>query len=199
MVSKYPPMPEPPNPVIHWPHAPPHRLGTRGTYFVTARTYQKALHFKGRERLEVLHRGLLNLAHEHQWRLLAWAVFCNHYHFVAESPSDSPDAQSLGLWIGQLHERTAKWINRLDGCSERKVWHNFRETLLTFDASLFARLNYTHQNPVRHGLVAVANQYPWCSAAWFEREAPNSFVNTIYKFKMDKVNVEDDFEISGEW
>ena len=35
----------------------------------------------------------------------------------------------------------------------------------------------------------MANQYHWCSAAWFERVAPPSTVKTIYGFKTDKLNV----------
>jgi len=50
---------------------------------VTAGTYQKQHHFTGRKRIEVLHRGLLAVAHEFALRLEAWAVFSNHYHFVA--------------------------------------------------------------------------------------------------------------------
>jgi len=50
-----------------------------------------------------------------------------------------------------------------------------------------------HRNPVKHGLVKVANQYPWCSAAWFERTASPAQVKTIYSFKTDKVNVYDDY------
>jgi len=106
---------------------------------------------------------------------------------------------SLGRLLGKLHERTAKWVNHADNSPGRKIWHNFRETQLTYEKSFFARLNYTHQNPVRHGLVAIANQYPWCSAQWFEREAPASLVNTVYRFKTDRVTVEDDFVVSGEW
>jgi len=41
--------------------------------------------------------------------------------------------------------------------------------------------------------VAVANQYRWCSAAWFERVATPAMVQTIYSFKTDKVEVPDDF------
>jgi putative transposase len=47
---------------------------------------------------------------------------------------------------------------------------------------------------VKHGLVAVANQYPWCSASWFERTARPAQVKTIYGFKTDKVNVLDEYE-----
>jgi len=39
----------------------------------------------------------------------------------------------------------------------------------------------------------VANQYPWCSAAWFERAASPAQVKTIYGFKIDQVKVEDDY------
>jgi putative transposase len=41
--------------------------------------------------------------------------------------------------------------------------------------------------------VPVANQYPWCSAAWFERVASPAQAKAIYGFKIDRVKVEDDF------
>jgi putative transposase len=66
-------------------------------------------------------------------------------------------------------------------------------TKLTFERSYLARLNYVHQNPVKHGLVKVANQYPWCSAAWFERTASPAAVKTIYSFKTDKLKIDDDY------
>jgi putative transposase len=52
---------------------------------------------------------------------------------------------------------------------------------------------------LKHGLVEVANQYPWCSAAWFERTASVAMVKSIYRFKTDSLNVEDEFEPAGEW
>ena len=64
----------------------------------------------------------------------------------------------------------------------------------TYEKSYLARLNYVHQNPVKHGLVGVANQYPWCSAAWFERTASAAQVRTIYSFKTDQVSVTDDYD-----
>jgi putative transposase len=64
---------------------------------------------------------------------------------------------------------------------------------LTYERSYLARLNYVHQNPVKHGLVRVANQYQWCSAAWFERTAAASAVKTIYGFKTEKLKIHDDY------
>jgi len=98
-----------------------------------------------------------------------------------------------------LHTKIARWINRLDRTPNRKVWHNYRETALTYQVSYLARLNYVHQNPVRHGLVPVANQYPWCSAGWFENTASPVMVKAIYRFNEAAVQVEDDFEPNAEW
>ncbi len=184
---------------LHWPHAPRHFLAQQGTYFVTAGTYQRRHFFRGGVRLGVLHRGLLSVCKEFGWALEAWAAFSNHYHFVAHSPVGEPTADSLRGMLGKLHGRCASWVNRLDGKPGRKVWFNYWETRLTYERSYLARLGYTHQNAVRHGLVEVANQYPWCSAAWFERTAASAQVQTIYGFKLDRVEVYDDYQPSLEW
>jgi len=186
-----------PDEQIPWPHAPTHQLSEAGTYFVTAATYLKAHHFPGADRLGVLHRGLLKLAHEFGWQLEAWAVFSNHYHFVGHSPADQ--ATNLSDMLGRLHAKTAGWINRLDNTPGRQVWHNFWDPRLTFQKSYQARLNYVHQNPVKHGLVLVASQYPWCSARWFERTASAAKVKSIYRFKIDGIHVSDDFEPDRDW
>jgi len=181
---------------ITWPHAPLHQLSSRGTFIVTAGTYKKDHYFRSHDRLNVLHRGLLSVGREFGWQFEAWSVFSNHYHFVAHSPDDGAD--NLAQMLGLLHEKTAKWINKLDKLAGREVWHNFWETKLTHKNSYLARLNYVHQNPVRHGLVYVANQYPWCSAGWFERTARPAQVKTIYGFKIDKLRVLDDYDVSLE-
>jgi putative transposase len=189
-------MPEPKTP---WPHAPLHQLSTRGTYFLTATTYQKKHHFRGAKRLRVLHRGLLTVAEKFGWRLEAWAVFSNHYHFIGHSPDDAEDASSLADMLSVLHVKTAGWVNKLDDTPRRQVWFNFRETKLPHQRSYLARLNYVHQNAVKHKLVPVANQYPWCSAAWFERTALAAMVKSIYRFKTERISVTDDFEVDGDW
>jgi putative transposase len=184
---------------VPWPHAPLHRLSAKGTYFLTAGTYRKEHFFRGANRLQVLHRGLLTVTQKYGWTLEAWAVFSNHYHFVGHSPELDDSAESLSQMLGLLHEKTAKWINRLDASQGRQVWHNFWDTRLTYEKSYLARINYVHQNPVKHGLVAVANKYPWCSAGWFERNAQPAQVKTIYGFKLDKLKVYDEYEAAPDW
>jgi putative transposase len=173
-----------------WPHAPVHRLSEHGICIVTAGTLHKRHLFDTPAKRDLLERMLLSLARKCVWQLEAWAVLVNHYHFVARG---APDSVPMREFLRELHSRSAIALNRMDGVADRPVWYNFRDTRLTYQYSYLARLNYVHRNAVKHGLVAVANAYPWCSAAWFERTASPAQVKTIYRFKIDQVKVEDDF------
>ncbi|MHB8973960.1 MAG: transposase [Pirellulaceae bacterium] len=177
-----------------WPHAPLHRLSEKGTFMVTAGTLGKEHFFRDAKTLDLLEGQLLSKAKEYHWQLEAWAVFSNHYHFIAHAIED---AATLKLFLSHLHADTAREVNLLDGKSDRKVWFNFWDTELTYEKSYLARLNYVHQNAVKHALVPVANQYRWCSAAWFERTARPAQVKTIYSFQTDRIRVVDDFDVLG--
>lgn len=184
---------------IPWPHAPAHHLSEKGTYFVTSSTYRKEHHFRGAKRLVALQRGLLKLCDRYEWKLEAWAIFSNHYHFVAQSPRDNENAESLRPMLAELHAKSAAWVNRFDGSPGRRVWHNFWEARLTFQKAYLARLNYVNQNPVKHRLVPVAIRYSWSWAGWFERTATEAFVKSVYRFKIDTVHVEDNHVPSEDW
>jgi putative transposase len=173
-----------------WPHAPIHRLGSDGIYIVTGATLRKERLFTSPEKLTLLESELMTLAKKYQWQLEAWSVFVNHYHLIARGGGGPAD---LDLYIKHVHATTAGELNRLDHAQGRQVWFNYWETRLTFERSYLARLNYVHQNAVKHGLVAIANQYPWCSAGWFERTASPAAVKTIYSFKFERLKIDDDY------
>jgi putative transposase len=178
------------SPTKDWPHAPVHRLDSAGIYIVTGATLHKAHLFQSPEKLGLLENELLSLSKKYEWQLEAWAVFVNHYHFVARGQGTD---EALKRFVQHLHSNTARSINRLDDAIGREVWYNFWDTKLTYERSYFARLNHVHQNPVKHGLVKVANQYPWCSARWFERVASPARIKTIYSFRFDQLKIEDDY------
>ncbi len=157
---------------------------------VTAGTYRKVPYLNSPERLDLAMRMLFDCAVEFGWQLQAWAILSNHYHFIAFSPNDS---SSLRRFIGKMHMVLAKEINSQDSTLGRKVWHQYWDSRITYERSYFVRLNYVHNNPMHHRLVPVATAYRWCSAAWFERNAPIAFVKTVQSFKYDKLSIPDDF------
>src|SRR5262245_28374267 len=101
-----------------WPHAPIHRLDTNGVYIITAGTHYKRHLYNSPEKLTLLEARLLTLAKQSEWQLEAWAVFSNHYHFVARS---LPGATDLGQLIRRLHAVTARALNRLEPTEGRAV------------------------------------------------------------------------------
>ncbi len=161
---------------------------------VTCGTYLKRHHFRRAERLRFLCDTLWRLAAKYDWNLQAWAVFSNHYHWVALSPAD---ASSLRTFVNELHSQTSKATNEWDHTPGRQVWFQYWETRLTYQRSYFARLSYVHRNAVHHQLVGEASLYPWCSAGWFQRHATASFYRTIIKFGIERLKVPDDFQV--EW
>ena len=175
---------------MNWPHGPAHWLFEPGLYIVTAATYRKLRHLNSPARLDFVQNSLFEYADEFAWNLRAWAVLANHYHFVAASPTDPCTLRKL---LGKLHMKTAEQLNAWDNTPGRKVWFQFWDSRITYERSYLARLNYAHQNPVRHGVVPVAEIYKWCSASWFARTAPPVFAKTVNGFRIDQVSVPDDF------
>ncbi len=173
-----------------WPHAPAHWLIGPGLYIVTTGTHGTKPHLNTPERRDYFLQALFGAAAEFAWELHAWAVLNNHYHWVARATENSGPLKRM---LGKLHMTTAKELNLLDGTPGRKVWFQYWDTLMTDERAYLARLNYVHHNPVKHGVVAQAANYRWCSAAWFAENATPAFRATVESFKIDQVNVPDEF------
>ena len=173
-----------------WPHSPFHNFIPGEIYIVTAGTLYKKHYFHDDARLQLLQANLLTILDDNKWVIQAWAVFVNHYHFIARAPQDG---QPLDALIKELHSITAHEVNRLDGVSGRQVWFQYWDDCISFEKSWLARLNYVNSNAVHHGLVRIAADYPCCSAAWFEQNTSSSFCRVVKSFRYDRLKIADDF------
>ena len=173
-----------------WPHAPPHHFTPGGLYMLTAATLHKAPLFHTSEKLDLFRDIALELCGSYALQLQAWAFLANHYHLIA---SFEHALVSHRVFLRHFHREIAVRLNQHDQTPSRRVMYQFWDTQLTFEKSWLARLHYVHQNPVHHGLVPVASDYPWCSARWFETNSRPAFLKTVYSFKTDKLKLADDF------
>lgn len=176
-----------------WPHAPVHRFGDAGVYFVTGATLYKQHFFRGARTLDALQGLLFEKASEHGIALQAWCLFPNHYHLVA-STDDGPRLKEM---LERFYVDSARALNERDQAKGRQVWYQCRDTQLTYERSWLARLKYTHENAVHHGVVANALNYRWCSASWFANTARTSLVQTVHRLKLERISIYDDFEVVG--
>jgi putative transposase len=113
-------------------------------------------------------------------KLLAYVVMLDHVHLVVVPPDDL----ELGPIIGDVKRHTARDIHKLlkgtasdlsgellvrrDGKEKIAVWqrrcfdHNCRTT-----ESVWEKVNYCHNNPVRKGLVRQAADWQWSSFGYY--------------------------------
>ncbi|MGA0370123.1 MAG: transposase, partial [Kiritimatiellia bacterium] len=155
----------------HWHHAPLHRFSPNTVYMLTAGTYKKSLLFLGEKRLTLMQDLLLQRMEETNWIPHAWACFPNHYHVVMMAPNSG----NIQQWVKGYHSKLAIALNKMDKVSGRKVMYQYWDRCITYDNSYYARLHYVIHNPVKHGFVKVARDYPFCSARWFEKNNPTAF------------------------
>jgi putative transposase len=140
-----------------WPHAPPHYFTPNATYIVTAATLHRKPLFDSDAKLDLLRDTTFALAKSYALTLQAWAFFRNHYHLVI-SFEQAPIAHRD--FVRHLHRELAKQLNGVDGTLGRRVMYEFWDTRLTFEKSWLARLNYVHQNAVKHGLGPATKSVP---------------------------------------
>ena len=180
------------NKLVHepWPHAPPHYFTPDGTYLITAATLHRKPLFNSGAKLSYFRDTTFRLAANYDLSLQAWAFFPNHYHLVISFDSASVTHRNF---IRHLHRELALRLNGINNSPGQPVMYQFWDTHLTFEKSWLARLKYVHHNPVHHGLTAIARDYEWCSAGWFESNGRAGFVKSVYSFKTDKIKVPDDF------
>ncbi len=173
-----------------WHHAPLHVFVPNTVYMVTGATLHKQHFYMGRARLEILKNTLIAITEIRGWELRAWAVFSNHYHFIAKSPIQNGVLCRL---IQHVHAESARQLNLMDKSPGHRVWYQYWDKCITFEKSYYPRLHYVLNNAVHHKLVAVASQYPFCSAGSFEAHASDSFQRKVESFRYDRLNQPDEF------
>ena len=125
------------------------------------------------------------------WDLIvhAWVVMSNRYHLMLEARKDN----SIPIFARHLHSLSAREVNALDGAQGRKVWFQYWDKYITDEKAFYARINYIHQNPVRHGIVSAAENYRWSSMRYFADRVGNPLAEAVRRMKIDKIKVVDDF------
>jgi putative transposase len=95
----------------------------------------------------------------HRLSLLGYCLMSNHVHLIAIP--QRPD--SLAMALKQVHGRYAAYFNALHASSGH-VWQGRYYSCALDPPHLWAALRYTELNPVRAGLVAEPEAFPWSSA-----------------------------------
>lgn len=98
-------------------------------------------------------------AGRHGVEIVAYCLMPNHVHLVAVPSADD----SLQATLKPVHMRHAQRINRARGWKGH-LWQGRYFSSPLDQAYFWAAIRYVERNPVRAGMVRVAEDYPWSSA-----------------------------------
>jgi len=141
-----------------------------GTYFFTVVLRDRA------SSLLVRHVGLLldamhHARHRRPFQNLALAVLPDHVHAIWRLPDGDSDYPTRWRHIKTLFAQGLPHALHPSGGGRSGVWQRgYWERLIRDERDLRAHVDYVHYNPVKHGLVARAVDWPHSSIHRYLRQ-----------------------------
>jgi putative transposase len=86
-----------------------------------------------------------------------WVVMPNHYHLLLKVSS----LRQVGSVVGPVHGRSARYANKRDGRSGRRVWYKYADRKVRSERHFFTCLHYIVMNPVKHGFAEAIHEWAW--------------------------------------
>jgi putative transposase len=139
--------------------------------FITAVTANREPFLISNENKQLLLDVIREVKLQHGFVMLGYAILNDHFHFLI-NPKDadiSKIMQSIKLRF------TRRYIKRASSTKEQPVslWQRrFWDHVIRDEDDFQRHLDYIHYNPVKHGVIASANEYIFSSfRAYVERGA----------------------------
>jgi putative transposase len=168
-----------------------------GTYFFTVVTEHRRPLFVDSQAISILRQAWRIVRRKWLFETVAAVLLPDHFHAVIALP---PGDDRFSLRLGKLKEFfTRKFLasggadgRRSDsriGRGEHALWQRrFWEHLCRDEDDLQEKVDYSHWNPVKHGLVKHVRDYKWSSFRRFVR---------LGEYPLEWGNAEDVTHISG--
>ena len=139
-------------------HNPPHLFQSNAKYFITGASYKHVHYMKSDEAKDIFLNYLFKSFEHYNWKIEDWVVLDNHYHLMANAPEN---AETLAQVINNVHRFSSSGIKSLECINcvdavptqsahsiDKKIFHNYWDTCITYENSYYARLHYLWYNPV---------------------------------------------------
>ncbi len=127
------------------------------TYLVTAVTAQRRSLFQVTATAELLEQTILDYRGQGKFLLHAFVIMPDHFHALVTPAPDVSLEKAMQYIKGGFSFRLK---SKLD------VWmRSFNESQISTEEKFMSCVRYIVENPVRRGLVATPEAYPFSSAA----------------------------------
>ena len=148
-----------------------------GAFFFTVATYERRPLFKEESAVDLLRTCFKRVMAAYPFEVDAMVVLPDHLHCIWVLPDDDYDFSVRWRLIKTTFSRSklvtspravsnSRRMKKEKGVWQRRFWeHTIRD-----EADLNRHRDYIHYNPVKHGLVASPQEWPYSSFKRFLRQ-----------------------------
>jgi putative transposase len=141
-----------------------------GSFFFTVVTAERCLLLASVEAVEVLRLAFRAVRSRYPFDVDAMVVLPDHLHCIWSLPSGDADFATrwrlIKTWFTKHYDPAWRTVpDRVQsGKREQGLWqHRYWEHALRDEADRDRHMDYIHFNPVKHGLVTSAKEWPYSS------------------------------------
>lgn len=149
-------------------------------FFLTARVYRGYLYFQSNKNKELLFNTIRQGCEKFDIRLLAWAIIDNHHHLLIRIQGKN----SISGLIKFINGKSSYLLNKLENKKGRRVWYQYFDKIIDNKKDFYRRLNYIHQNPIKHNLVKNLKElekYQFCSYNNYLRQFGQEWLDECFR------------------
>ena len=137
------------------------------TYFLTVNFAERSTWLLV-DRASDLREVVRRVRQQHPFEMVAWVVMPDHIHAIWQLPESDAAYSTRWALIKAGFSRVIPTTERIresrEGKGARGIWQRrFWEHLIRDDKDLQRHVDYTHYNPVKHGYVRNAVDWPFFS------------------------------------
>jgi len=148
------------------------------SYFFTVVTHGRRPIFGNAEAVALFEAGIRRIKDRHPFEVDAFVILPDHIHTIWTLPEGEADFSMRWRLVKEaftkpfvrIHAPTERSASRR-AKSEQAIWQRrFWEHVIRDETDFGVHVDYIHYNPVRHGLVKAARDWPYSSfPAWVDR------------------------------
>ena len=146
-------------------HRPLHLYLDNQVYFITARCFDNAFHFRNKR--DIVKGIIEDLIKKFEYQLSAWVILFDHLHLLMKVKKEFKE------FIKQLNGKIGFEINQADGIEGRRVMHQYWDICVRDEKDFYTFFNYIHHNPVNERICSNQEEvlnYQFCSYKyWFDK------------------------------
>ncbi|HML35409.1 transposase [Sporomusa sphaeroides] len=176
------------------------KISVTGFYHIVFRGINRLHLFEEDSDFIYFLNNLQHLKHEMQFEIHAYCLMSNHVHMLIKerAPGD------ISLIMKRLLTKYAMYFNRKYDRSGALISSRYKSVPIEIDEYFIPLLCYIHQNPIRAGIVSIAEEYRFSSYREYlyggnltDTEFSLGLLGRDEWFKLHQIITKHDFDVTG--